>query len=371
MRNEPKRLSPTLTLRNYWAPLASQVKALEPPPHPPESLLLACQRGKHMRFNLPTGYTDIYSTNYQQCKHRGFNNKTGRDRPNLHDICQGVLNGSIPSAVSNTVATSNAFLPSAPTLPTGTASTAVFHLSNGATAAATMIHKLHHNLQELAHSINIVLSLVGNSLLSTVKMVETSYTAIYDDNKANFYDTTTTKITVFADAILKGWGCPQAKLWRVPLVDTVRNENTDTLLLDHPHKHDCLNLLYEVESTTTTREHINAIILQIIGWEYIHNVYELPSIEPLIRYLHAAAEFPVEETWLKVVRQSNYNSWPLINVTNVSRYFLESEETQKGHMHGQHQGVCSTKKKPLEISPDTPTPPPHESKGYIYLHLQA
>jgi hypothetical protein len=88
-------------------------------------------------------------------------------------------------------------------------------------------------------------------------------------------------------------------LWRVPLVDNIRNENTDILLLDHPHKHDCLNLLYEVESTTTARERINAIMLQTIGREYIHNVYELPSIEPTIRYLHAAAGFPVEETWLK------------------------------------------------------------------------
>jgi hypothetical protein len=81
----------------------------------------------------------------------------------------------------------------------------------------------------------------------------------------------------------------------------IHNRNTDTLLLDHPHKHDCLNSLYEVESTTTTREHINAIMLQTIVWEYIHNVYKLPSIELTIRYLHAVAGFPVEKTWLKAI----------------------------------------------------------------------
>ncbi len=84
-------------------------------------------------------------------------------------------------------------------------------------------------------------------------------------------------------------------------MDNVRNKNTDTLLLDHPHKHDCLNLLYEVESTTTTQERLNAIMLQTIGWEYIHNVYKLPSIKPTIRYLHAAVGFPVEETWLRAI----------------------------------------------------------------------
>jgi hypothetical protein len=97
-----------------------------------------------------------------------------------------------------------------------------------------------------------------------------------------------------------------------------------------------------VESATTTWEHIKAITLQTIGLEYIHNVYELPSIEPTIRYRHAAVGFLVEEKWLKAVRRGNYNSWPLINVTNVERYFPESEELQKGHICGQRQAVCST-----------------------------
>ncbi len=63
---------------------------------------------------------------------------------------------------------------------------AVFHLPNGATAAATMIHKLHHNLREPACSVNVTPSLVGNSLLSTVKMVKDGYRAIYDDKEINF-----------------------------------------------------------------------------------------------------------------------------------------------------------------------------------------
>jgi hypothetical protein len=146
-----------------------------------------------MRFDLPTGHINEDSTNYCQRKHHNNDNNTRCVRTTLHDVCQGILNGTIPSAVSDTAATSNAFLPSAPTLLTGTVSTAVFHLPNRVTAAATMIHKLHHNLREPAHSINIVLSLVDNSLLSTVKMVEAGYTAIYDDKEVNFHNTATTK----------------------------------------------------------------------------------------------------------------------------------------------------------------------------------
>ncbi len=121
----------------------------DPPPRPPKSLLLACQRGKHVHFNLPTGHTGKDITNYQQRKRRGNDDITRCVRATLDGVRQGVLNGSIPLAVSDTAATSNAFLPSAPTLPTGTMSTAVFHLLNRATAAATMIHKLHHNLEKI------------------------------------------------------------------------------------------------------------------------------------------------------------------------------------------------------------------------------
>jgi hypothetical protein len=106
-------------------------------------------------------------------------------------------------------------------------------------------------------------------------------------------------------------------------------------------------------------------MLQTIGQEDIHNVYELPSIEPTIRYLHAGARFQAEERWLKAIQWGNYNSWPLINTTNVARYFPMSEEMQKGHMRSQRQGVRSTKKKPLNMFPDTPALPPHESKREI------
>jgi hypothetical protein len=108
-------------------------------------------------------------------------------------------------------------------------------------------------------------------------------------------------------------------------------------------------------------------MLQTIGREYIHNMHELPSIEPTIRCLHVVTGFPVEKTWLKAIQQGNYNSWPLINITNIARYFPKSEKMQKGHMCGQQQGVSSTKKKPLDILPDTPVLPPHERKRDIFI----
>ena len=61
--------------------------------------------------------------------------------------------------------------------------------------------------------------------------------------------------------------------------------------------------------------------------EAIKNVYELPSIEPSISYLHGATGFPTKLNWLKAIRNGSYLSWPLVNVKNVNKFFPESEET--------------------------------------------
>ena len=73
------------------------------------------------------------------------------------------------------------------------------------------------------------------------------------------------------------------------------------------------------------------------------HAYDLPSINQTVRYLHAAAGFPVKETWLKAIRAGNFNTWPTITPATVRRHFPESDETQKGHMKRQRQGVRSTK----------------------------
>ncbi len=89
-------------------------------------------------------------------------------------------------------------------------------------------------------------------------------------------------------------------------------------------------------------------------------MYELPSIKPTIRYLHAAAGYPVKATWLKAIRNGNFSTWPLINIKNVAKHFPESDETQFGHMRGQRQGVCSTRpaQTPQLIPDSEPTPDP-------------
>ena len=143
-----------------------------------------------------------------------------------------------------------------PSIPTGHVSTAVFHLPNGSIAPATTLNKLLHNVRAPARDVIIVPSLVENSLLSTSKFAATGYTTIYNENEVNFYDTKTTKTTVLAEAVLKGWRCPRTNLWCAPLVPIVTNLNTGTLILDHLSGQNSLNSMYTIEINQISRKHV-------------------------------------------------------------------------------------------------------------------
>jgi hypothetical protein len=121
-----------------------------------------------------------------------------------------------------------------------------------------------------------------------------------------------------------------------------------------------------VQATKPSRKHIQALLSHTNKEEYIHNVYELPSIERMVWYLYVAAGHPPEDTWVKAVGHGNYNLRPLINTKNVRKYFPESEEIQLGHMQGQRQDVRLTcLKQPVDISPN----PNIEKKHDIFVHI--
>jgi hypothetical protein len=136
--------------RNYYAPLASQVKELD----------------RHVMFALPPNHTDKNNADWRQ-----------KETRRIKDQRLSVLNSSIPSAISDTGATASAFKPSDPTIVTGIRSTATFGGAFGNQARATTVNKLHHKICKPARSVHIVPT-VQHSLLSTSKLVEADYVAI-------------------------------------------------------------------------------------------------------------------------------------------------------------------------------------------------
>ena len=87
----------------------------------------------------------------------------------------------------------------------------------------------------------MVPGLVNASLLSTSKLASAGYIKVYYRKEVNLYDSSTTKIIVSEEAVLKGWRYPKSTLWCIPLTSQVKNLNTDTLLLDRPDGQHSLN----------------------------------------------------------------------------------------------------------------------------------
>ncbi len=75
----------------------------------------------------------------------------------------------------------------------------------------------------------------------------------------------------------------------------------------------------------------------------MHNVYKLKTQRELIRYLHAAAGLPTKPTWLAVIKNKQFASWPGLIAKAVAKHYPESEETMKGHGQKGHSGLRSTK----------------------------
>ena len=231
-------------------------------------------------------------------------------------------------------------------IPTDQPSTKVFTVAKGHKTPGSRVGKLHHPVREPERTVDIVPGLADQSLISGEKFSKAGNVSICDDEEVNIYDGRTVKIIVSEEAVLTGWRCPRTRMWRTPLQHTVKNDHTDTLILNSSSGMEPLNSVYSLPSSDHIKTHIAACCNNLPPpAETINNVYEIPSIEPAIRYLHGAAGFPTKATWLKAIRKGSYLSWPLVNVKNVSKYFPDSEETQKGHMRSQRQAVRSTKMK--------------------------
>jgi hypothetical protein len=153
---------------------------------------------------------------------------------NINDFKEGVLNGSIPSAITDNEATSsvatqkdrdrNAFI------ATGRESDKVFCMPNGKVEEARDMDKLHHDVCHPAKDVHIVPGIKHDSLLSIPKFVNANYIAIFNKDKINIYDASKTNIANSCGTILQGWRCRQTNLRQVPLIRNVKNNNTDTVL---------------------------------------------------------------------------------------------------------------------------------------------
>jgi hypothetical protein len=182
---------------------------------------------------------------------------------------------------------------------------------------------LKHKLRDGAWEMNIVPGL-HSTLVNVPKIVNEYYIVVFDENLAKTYDATTTTITATTEPVLEAPRCTLTGLWLMPLKTKTNGGDQNTNIVG--------DRASNIQGIT---ERANAI-------------FKLPSTRQTILYHHALAGFPVQETFLNAVQAGNYATWPGLTIAALHKYFPNLDETQKGHMKGQQQGICSTKQKALD-----------------------
>ena len=117
-------------------------------------------------------------------------------------LIEGIKNGTIPAAISDTGATSTAGKPGDPFQHCNSHKTKVFHLPTGSTTTSTHQAKLHLQVRAPANIVDVVPNLT-QTLLSGSKFADAGYTAVYDKNEVNFYEAN--KVKIKARAVLQGY----------------------------------------------------------------------------------------------------------------------------------------------------------------------
>jgi hypothetical protein len=204
---------------------------------------------------------------------------------------------------------------------TGQPSRKTFMFPDGRTGKATKKMLLKHNLQHAAREMNIVPGL-HSALVSIPKLADAGYTTVFNKDGAAIYDDYTTKFTATSPPVLESNRCEHTGMWKLDL--------NPAASLPTP------------EGQAAPLETINVI-------------FDLPSARETFLWYHASAGFPTKATFIDAVRNGNYSIWPKLTVTLINRYFLDSDETIKGHLNGQRLGIHSTKHATLDKISKTKT----------------
>ncbi len=142
------------------------------------------------------------------------------------------------------------------------------------------------NVRAPVNELHITLGVSQHSLLSTGKFADANYITVFDKEMVNIYDANDTIFTVSRGAILCGFCNPVLNLYRVPLVDMVRNNNTITIIVNCPPTE------YLPNQTPPSKA--------------VYNVYELKTQPELVQYHHTSTGFPTKPTWLAAIKNNQF-----------------------------------------------------------------
>jgi hypothetical protein len=200
-----------------------------------------------------------------------------------------------------------------------------FILPSSNVIPATEMAEYPFDLRAPANELHITPGVSQHSLLSTGKFTIANYITVFDKEMVNVYDANDTIFAISRGAILSGFCNPVLNLYRILLVDMVRNNNTDTIIVNRPP------MEYLPDQPPTSKA--------------VYNVYKLKTQPELVRYHHESAGFSTKPTWLAAIKNKRFTLWPRLTLNAARKHFPDSEEMRKGHGRKTPSGLCSTKTK--------------------------
>ncbi len=109
-----------------------------------------------------------------------------------------------------------------------------FILPSNDVIPATEMAEYPFDVRAPANKLHITPGVSQHSLLSTGKFADANYITVFDKEIVNIYDANDTIFTISRGAILHGFCYPVLNLYQIPLVDMVRNNNTNTIIVNCP-----------------------------------------------------------------------------------------------------------------------------------------
>jgi len=103
--------------------------------------------------------------------------------------------------------------------------------ANGTISKATKKTRLKNGMRYPANDGDVVPDLATQSLLSTSKCADGNYATVFTPEEVQTFDLEAAPFKVEGQIVMRGWRCPQTKLWRVPLHQDWTNVNTETALM--------------------------------------------------------------------------------------------------------------------------------------------
>jgi hypothetical protein len=188
------------------------------------------RRAKSNRTALTIGNETTYELTPRQLELTSKVAKNKSHGNNDLDVRAGVLNGTIPSAIVDSGASSNVGTTKDGFQLIGRKSSKIFQLPDGSIQAATEIAKLPFDIRAPAKDIHITPGINENSLISISKMADAGYVPVFDQEHVNIYDANNTQVNATRAAVINGWRDISTGMWRVALLPTAPTNHPTTEL---------------------------------------------------------------------------------------------------------------------------------------------